>query len=223
MYDQYVVTGSEVDDPLEQLPRRSLSRRHVGVVDKHHLHAFQPGALDRFKVRIEIRLLVECVSDHLSARQTHGRRVGRVAGIGHQHLVARIQERHADVHDALFRADQRQHLRVVVQFGAVPLPIPVGKGLAQNGFALVGHVFVHVGALCFLRESFDNRGVGRQVGTAHGQFDDLTARGRFDFGYLAKTAREIVLPDAVQTVRPGNVDCFCHDRFLFVDPLLLQR
>jgi len=68
------------------------------------------------------------------------------------------------------------------------------------------------GALCFLRESFDNRGVGRQVGTAHGQFDDLTARGRFDFGDFAQTAREIVLSGAVQPVRTGDVDCFGHNQ-----------
>ena len=110
----------------------------------------------------------------------------------------------------LLRTDQRQHLRIVVQLGAVPLPIPVGKSLAQNRLALVGHVFVDVGALGFLRQPVDDRPMGRQVGTAHGQLDDLAARGGLELRKFAQAAREIVLPDTVQTVRTGDVYCFCH-------------
>ena len=208
--DQDIVPGAEVDDPLEQFRRGGLSRRHVGIIDQHHLHAVESRPFDGLEVRIEIRLLVERIGQHLASGQPHGGRIGRITRVGDQHLVARIEERHADMHDALLRTDQRQHLRIVVQLGAVPLPIPVGKSLAQNRLALVGHVFVDVGALGFLRQPVDDRPMGRQVGTAHGQLDDLAARGGLELRKFAQAAREIVLPDTVQTVRTGDVYCFCH-------------
>ena len=65
--------------------------------------------------------------------------------------------------------------------------------------------------------------VGRQVGAAHGQFYDLAAGGRFDLGDLAQTARKIVLSDAVQPVRTGDVDCFCHSLNMFGIMLSGQR
>ncbi len=210
--NQNVVTGTEIHDFLHQLHRGRLSRRHVGVVDQHHLHTLQPGAFDGVEIGVEVRRLVERVGHHLAARQPHGRRIGGVTRIRHQHLVALVQKGHADVHDALFRADERQHLRIVVQFGAVPSFVPVGESLAQNRLALVGHVLVDVGTLRLFRQPFDDRGVGRQVGAAHRELDDLTARGRFDFGDFAQTAREIVLSGAVQPVRTGDVDCFGHNQ-----------
>ena len=92
----------------------------------------------------------------------------------------------------------------------IPFLIPVGKSLAQDGFALIGHVLVHIGTLGLFCEAVDHGLVGRQVRAAHGQFDDLAAGGRFNLAYLAQTARKIVLSNAVQPVRTGDVDCFCH-------------
>ena len=222
VHDQYVVLGAEIHDLLEQLHGRGLSRRHVGVVYQHHLHTVQPGLLDRREIGAEIRLLVERIGHHLAAGQTHGRRVGGVAGVGHQHLVALIEERHADVHDTLLRTDQGQHLRIVVQLGAVPFLVPVCKSFAQDRLSLVGHVFVHVGALCLLCEAVDDRLVRGQVGAAHSEFHDLTARCRFDFGDLAQTARKIVLSDAVQPMGTGDVDCFCHSVIRCLDLLFAK-
>ena len=215
VHDQDVVPGAEIHDFLEQLPRRGLARRHVGVIDEHHLHAVQPGLLDRLEIGVEAGLLVQRIGNHLAAREAHGSRVGGVAGIGHEHLVALIEERHAYVHDALLRADQGQYFVVVVQFRAVPFLIPVRKSLAQDGFSLVRHVFVYVGAPCLLCEAVDDRLVRGQVGAAHSEFHDLTARCRFDFGDLAQTARKIVLSDAVQPMRTGDIDCFCHSIRVF--------
>ena len=102
------------------------------------------------------------------------------------------------MHDALLRADQRIDLGLEIQIDVIPFLIPVGKSLSQDGFSLIGHVFVHVGTLGLLREALDNGGMGRQVGTAHGQFDNLTARGCLNLTDLAQTARKIVLSDTVQ-------------------------
>ena len=222
MDDEDVVLGAEVDDLLEQLGRRGLARRHVGIVDEHHLHALDTGAFDRLEIGVEVRLLIQRVGEHHAARKPHGSRIGRISGVGNQYLVAGVEECHADVHQALLRAQQRQNFGVVVQFGAVPLGIPVGESLAQDGFALVGHVFVYVGTMGFGRESFDDRCGGRQVGAAHGEFDDLTTRGRFDLGDFAQTARKIVLSDAVQPMRTGDVDCFCHN-YRVVDEFAAQQ
>ena len=223
VHDQDVVPGSEVDDLLEQLHRGGLSRRHVGVVDEHHLHTVQPGLFDGVEVGVEVGLLVQRIGEHFAARQTHGRRVGGVAGVRDEDFVALIEERHADVHDTLLRADQRQHLRLEVQLGAVPFLVPVGKSLAQDGFTLIRHVLMYVGTLRLFRQAVDHGLVGRQVGAAHGQFYDLAAGGRFDLGDLAQTARKIVLSDAVQPVRTGDVDCFCHSLNMFGIMLSGQR
>ena len=200
MHDQDVVLGSEVDDALEELHRGGLSRRHVGVIDEHHLHAVEAGPFDGLEIGVEVRLLVERIGQHHAAGQPHGGRIGRIAGVGHEDLVARVEERHADVHDTLLRTDERQHLAVVVEFGAVPLLVPVGKSLAQDGLTLVGHVFVDIGTLRLAGQTVDDGLVGREVGTSHSEFDDLTTGSGLDFRDFAQAARKIVLADAVQTV-----------------------
>ena len=192
--------GTELDDFLEELARRRLARRHVGVVDQHHLDAVETGTFDGLEVGIEVGLLVERIGKHLTARKAYGGRIGGIARVGDQHLVARIEERHADVHDTLLRTDEGQNLGVVVELHAVPLLVPVGKSLAQNGFALVRHVFVYVGTLSLLGQTVDDRLMGRQVGAAHCEFDNLAAGGCLDVGNFAQTTRKIVLSNPVQTV-----------------------
>ena len=215
MHDQDVMLGAESHDPLEEFQRRSLSRRHVGIVDEHHLHTVQSGLLDRLEIGQEVRLLVQRVGDHFAAGEFYRSAVSGVAGIGYEHLVALVEEGHADVHQALFRTDQGVDLRLPVEIHAIELLVPVSESLAQDGFTLIRHVFVHVGTLRLFGETVDDRLVRGQVGAAHSEFHDLTARCRFDFGDLAQTARKIVLSDAVQPMGTGDVDCFCHSIRVF--------
>ena len=200
LYGLSLIHISEPTRPIEQLHRGGLTRRHVGVVDEHHLHPLQAGLLDRLEVGQETRLLVQRVGHHLPAGEFHRSAVGGVARIGNQHLVSLIEKGHADVHQPLFRTDQRIDLRLPVELHAVIALIPLGEGFAQNGFALIGHIFVHIGTLRFARQRVDHLLRRRKIGAAHGQLDDLTAGRRFRFGDLAQTTREIVFADAVQPV-----------------------
>ena len=200
MHDQDVVLGAESHDPLEEFQRRSLSRRHVGIVDEHHLHTVQSGLLDRLEIGQEVRLFVQRVGDHFAAGEFYRSAVSGVAGIGYEHLVALVEERHADVHQALFRTDQGVDLRLPVEIHAVELLVPVSESLAQDGFPLIGHVLVYVGALRFTGQRVDDRLCRRKVGAAHSQLDDLTAGSRLRFGDFAQTTRKIVLADTVQTM-----------------------
>ena len=51
--------------------------------------------------------------------------VSGVDGIGYEHLVALVEEGHADVHQALFRTDQGVDLRLPVEIHSVELLVPV--------------------------------------------------------------------------------------------------
>ena len=57
-----------------------------------------------------------------------------------------------------------------------------------------------IGTLRLAGQTVDDGLVGREVGTSHSEFDDLTTGSGLDFRDFAQAARKIVLADAVQTV-----------------------
>ena len=200
MDNQDIVLSTELNQLLEQLGSRSLTSRHIGIVDEHHLHALQAGSLDSVEIGKEAGLLVQRVGHHHTTRQLNCCAVSGITRIGNQHLIANIEESLADVHQTLFRAEQRQHLRTEIYIDIVVTLVPISKCLTQNRLALVRHIFVDIGTLCLLRQTVDNRLVGRQVGTTHSQTNDLTTRSGLNFADFAQLTREIVLADTVQTM-----------------------
>ena len=108
--NQNVVLRAECNQLLEQIGSRSLTRRHIGIVHQHHLHALQTGSLDSLEIGQETRLLVQRVGNHHTTRQLNRCAISGITRIGNQHLIAHIEEGLADVHQALLRAEQRQHL-----------------------------------------------------------------------------------------------------------------
>ena len=200
MNNQNVVLRAECNQLLEQIGSRSLTRRHIGIVHQHHLHALQTGSLDSLEIGQETRLLVQRVGNHHTTRQLNRCAISGIARVGNQHLIAHIEEGLADVHQALLRAEQRQYLRAEIYLDIVVTLVPIGKRLTQNRLALIRHIFVNIGTLCLFRQTVDNRLMRRQVGTTHCQTNDLTARSGLNFADFAQLTREIVLADTVQTM-----------------------
>ena len=198
--NQDIVLSTELDQLLEQLRRRSLTRRHIGIVHQHHLDALQTCRLDSLEIGQETGLLVQRIGNHHTTRQLNCRAISGITGIGNQHLVAHIEEGLADVHQTLFRAKQRQYLRLEIYIDIVVALVPISERLTQDRLALIRHIFVNIGTLCLLSQTVDNRLMGRQVGTTHSQTNDLTTRSRLNFADFAQLTREIVLADTVQTM-----------------------
>nr|GFD49009.1 hypothetical protein [Tanacetum cinerariifolium] len=99
--------------------------------------------------------------------------VGRVAGIGDEHRVAGFQKRHPDVHQAFFGASQGQHFGGGVEGHAVAFLVESRHRLAQCGRALVALVAVGRGLGGSGRQGRYHAGVGRQIGAADAQADDI--------------------------------------------------
>ena len=169
--------------------------------------ALQTAALDFVEIGHPPAVLAQHVIDADAPGDRHRRTVGRIAGIGHQHAVAFVEIGHTDVHHALFRPDQRKNLALRIERDAVALLIPKRERLAQHGRALVRLIAVIAGLGGLGGQRSDHVRMGRPVGTADTQIDDLTARGAHPVDF-AQLFREIVLSHSAES--PGQ---FHFDRF----------
>jgi hypothetical protein len=61
---------------------------------------------------------------------------------------------------------------------------------------------VDVGTVSRFAERLHHAGGGRQVGTAHCEFDDPPPRGGFYLGDFAQAARKVIFADSVEPLRP---------------------
>ena len=105
--------------------------RHIGVVDEHQLNLAQIFSLNLLEIGVESIGSIEFVLQHLAARQCDGSTICGVAGVGNQYLVAFVEERHTDVHNALLGAEQRKNLTLGVQFYVIPLLVPISISLTK--------------------------------------------------------------------------------------------
>ena len=101
VHDNDTHASGKIHQPLIGLHLCVGSCRHVGVVGPHqfntaHVHAFQ-----FFKVRLPTVFRLQVVVNHLATQQPRQRRVGGIAGIRHEHLVAGITQRQRHVQYAL--------------------------------------------------------------------------------------------------------------------------
>ena len=189
----------EVHQPFVQLRRGGRAGGHVGIVGPHQADAARVHCLQPVPVGHPAVLFLQVVGDDVRAQQSAERGVRGVARVGHQHLVARVDEGQRDVQDAFLRADERLDFRLRVQADAVPAAVPVGKGLPQFGYAHVGHVAVAVGVVGGLAQGAYRLFRRRHVRAADAQADDVQPLG-VHLGHLLQLAREVVFAHACQAV-----------------------
>ena len=103
------------------------------------------------------------------------RRVDRITRIGRQAEVALVQQREADVGDALFGAEQRHDLAVLVERHPETILIVGGDRRAKLDAAAVGGVLVVVRRAHAVDHGPDDVIGSRRVGVADAEADDVDA------------------------------------------------
>jgi hypothetical protein len=149
----------------------------VRVVDQHHFHPREVGGRQRGQIGPPAGGGGEVVLAHFGPADFGHGAVRGVAGVGNEHGIAGFQKRHAHVHQPFFRAQQRQHFGGGVQGHAVVALVEFGHGPAQGRRALVALVAVGRGLGGRGGEGRRHAGVGRQIGAANAQVDDLGPGG----------------------------------------------
>ena len=167
---------------------------HVGIVGPHQLDAAQVHLLQRVEVGLPAVVLHQVVVHDLGTENFAERRVGGIAWIGHEYLLAGVDEGQRGVQDALLAADERLYLGLRVQLHAVPAQVEVGHGLAQFGRSHRGLIAVGIRVVRHAAQLFDGLWRRRHVGTADGQTDDVAALC-IELGHFLQLPAEIVFRD----------------------------
>ena len=105
MQQQDIMLTGKSDQVAEQSFTRCGTGRHVRKIHDHDLHAVEPTAFDLSEIGHPAVLLTKQVIDTNASRNRCGGVVGRITGIGDQHLIAGVQVSHTNMHDTLFRTD----------------------------------------------------------------------------------------------------------------------
>ena len=182
---------SEAHQALESAVLCRCTGGHVGIVDPKEPDI---GGVHRFKgskVGLPVVFGKQIVMDHFGTEHPGERCVGGVAGIGHKHFFAGIDEGECDVKDAFFRTDERLDFLSRIEVYLKPALVETRHGLAKFGNAAGGLVAVGGGLLCHGTQCFDGPGRRRTVGAADGEIDDVSALG-IESGHFFEFAREVV-------------------------------
>ena len=153
--DDDAVLTCEAHQTLVGLAAGAATCRHVGIVGPHQFHTREVHPLQFVEVGLPTVVLAQVVVHNLRTENLRERRVSGIAGIGHQHLVAGIDEGQRDVQDALLRADERQNLGFRVEVDVVPALVESGHRRAQLGRTHRGLVAVGCWVVGHLAELFN--------------------------------------------------------------------
>ena len=181
---------------------------HVGVVVPHELDAGEVHGFQGLEIRIPAIGFHQVISNHLGLAHAGGRAVGRIAGVGHQHLVSGIEEGEGQEQNTLLGTHQGLDFGGRVQLNTIPLGIPVRNGLTQFGNAHITLIAVGILLLGALAKGLDGFGRRSSVRGADSQVDDrVQALGGtlcVDLGYLLVLDGEVILLDRKGSV--GGLD-----------------
>ena len=87
-----VMAACEINKTLVGLHAGITTCGHVGIVGPHELYLGEVHLLQLFEVRLPSVVLHEVVVHHLGAENLAQRGVGGIAGVGHEHLLAGVNE-----------------------------------------------------------------------------------------------------------------------------------
>ena len=206
--DEDPMATAEIGDLRVKFLRRTGARGHTRIVGPHHLHAGEVHRLQGVEIRHPALFGHEVVLDDLRLRDLGGRRIGGIARIRDQHLVAGVEEGERNQEDTLLGARQGLDFGPRIQRHAVIAGVPVGKGLAKFGKAHVTLVAMDTVQYGRLRDDLQG-GPGRgSVGGTDPEVDDgvLPAGGALlvEFGHFPVLDGEEILFDGLSPL--GRLD-----------------
>ena len=185
-----VFTG-QFDQAREKGQVDALGRRVRREVDDERLGARSHARNQVLKLREKLLLVVDGDADDVRAGNDRAVDVNGVAGIGHQHGVARVENGEAEVGDALFGADGDDGLGVGIEIDVVAGLVPGADGLAQARNAAGDRVAMRGGLERRLDQLVDDV-LGRgAVGIAHAEIDDVFAAAAGGHLHLAGDVEDI--------------------------------
>ena len=130
------VLAGERDEAREEGQVDALRGGVRREVDDEGLGARGHARDEVFELGEKLVAVVDGDADDVGAGDDGAVDVDGVAGVGHEHGVARVENGEAEVGDALFGADGDDGLGVGVEIDVVARLVPVADGLAQARNAL---------------------------------------------------------------------------------------
>ena len=202
------VPTAEIGDLRVKFLRRAGTRGHARIVGPHHFHAGEVHRLQGVKIRHPALFGHEVILDHFRFGNPGGRRIGGIARIRDQHLVAGVEEGERDQEDTLLGTRQGLDFGSRIQRHAIVAGVPVGEGLAKFGKAHVALVAMDTVLHGRLRDDLQG-GPGRSsVGGTDSEVDDgvFTAGGALpvELGHLPVLDGEEILFDGLSPL--GRLD-----------------
>jgi hypothetical protein len=173
VHGEDAVFARQLDCALEQAVGDDRSGRVVGVIEEHQPRASEGVGRDRVEIRRKSALGPERQQLRLRARQQRAPRVDRIAGVGRERDITRIEERKVEVEDAFLGADRRHHLGLGVKRDPEATRIESRDGLAELAPAAIGRVLVGAGIRDGALRRCHDRLVGRHVRIADPEADHV--------------------------------------------------
>ncbi len=186
-----VVVLCEPHQTLVGLHAGRSACRHVGIVGPHQPYTRKVHLLQLVEIGLPAVLRTQVVVHNLRAENLAERGIGGIARIGHQHLVARIDESQRDMQDAFLRAYQRQHLLRGVEIYIVKTLVEACHSLTQLRRAHRWLIAVGIGLAGHLAQLFYGLLRRRHVGAADSQAYDVFALG-IKLSHLLQLPAEVI-------------------------------
>ena len=171
--DDDVVLLRERDDAFVEAGGGQRGGRVVRVVDPHDLRAARDVRRDRVQIDEEAVVAAQRQEVGLAAREARQRRVDRIARVGAEHDVARVDEREREVRDRLLRSDHADDLLLRVERQAEARLHERRGGLAEALHPDVRRVAVRRRIARRLGQRGDDVRRRRQVGIADAEIDEV--------------------------------------------------
>src|SRR5262245_16031951 len=178
--DQIAALARYRDGLLEELLLNADRRRVVREREYKELGLLRTRVIEPAKriyrgFRPTLGALADRQFDQFAARDGRGEGMDRVARVGNDYPVARLDQRHHQVREALFRADGRDRLGLGIDFDAVATRVPSRDFDAQIGNASRGRISV-ISRIARGLDQFVDYRIGRgQIRIAHAQIDNVLA------------------------------------------------
>ncbi len=171
-YQQVVLMG-KIHGAPEELQRGSSAGGVVGVVEPQHGCSLEHIWGDGLQVGQVIVFGQQGYPVGLSLHQHDTPAIGGVAGVGHQHHVARVHKGGRYVGNALFGADEGDDLGVGIQLDAETFLVIIRHGLAESRDAIVAGIAVMVRFGCRARQCLQDKIRRRQIGATNVYADNV--------------------------------------------------
>ena len=171
------VLAGQLDQAGEKGKFDALGGRIRREVDDEGLGARGHARDEVFKLGKKFLGVHDGDADHVRPCDDGAVDVDGIAGVGHQHGVARVEDGEAEVGDALLGADGDDGLAVGIEIDVVTRLVPIRDGPAKTRQAARNRVAMRDGLLRRFNHLVDDVFGRGPVGVAHAEVDDVFSRG----------------------------------------------